>query len=222
MRARRLVLLAVLFASAGAGCGGSSRAPYRAVTDYAAALEAGAWDRAYDLMSEGYRRTHARADYVRMMQANPDDARETARRLRRTATELDLSASVELGPGESVALSAHSGQWRLVDDPSDLYSQRTPRDCLRAFVRAWQRKRWDVMLKLIPDKWLGDMNAKTLQADFEGEHAAERKALMERLLDQLAAPIESIDASHAILRYGDRYQVDFVREQGLWKIGDPD
>ena len=216
---RRALALLLLVA----GCGGPARAPSRAVTEYAAALESGSYERAYDLMSDAYRRTHSRADFVRMMQANPDEARETARRLRRGGRDIELTAAIEFGLGDRLTLSAGSGEWRLSDDPSDFYSQRSPRDTLRTFVRSWRNKRWDIMLQLIPDKWARGMSADTLRADFEGEHAAVRRALMEKLADNLTSPIEMVDAKHAILRYGERAQVDFERDDaGVWKITDPD
>ena len=219
VRTRAVLILAILLPACGGSGGG---APGKAVSDYAAALGGGGYSRAYDLMSDAYKRQHSRAEFIKLMQDNPDEARETARRLGHGASDLRLRADLEYGLGDHFELVSEGGVWRIATDPLDFYSQKTPRDALRTFVRALMRKRYDVVLRLVPLKWASVMTAEKIKTDFEGEHKVERKQLLERLAAHVNDRIDSSDPDHATMRYGDKYEVDFAREQGVWKIVDPD
>ena len=59
--------------------------------------------------------------------------------------------SVTYGAHETLRLRREDGTWRVVTDVIDWYSQRTPRQAVRSFVRAVEARRWDVLLRLLPE-----------------------------------------------------------------------
>ncbi|MGH7752333.1 MAG: hypothetical protein ACREN5_05925, partial [Gemmatimonadales bacterium] len=113
------------------------------------------------------------------------------------------------------------GRWKLGHDPLDFYGQATPRDALRSFVRAVQRRRWDVVLRFVPQAWVGGTTAESLRRDWQGPRREEIAALVRTLRAHLEDPIEQ-KGDRARMPYGPSTAVEFVREGGLWKIADPD
>jgi hypothetical protein len=221
---RSLLLSLALLTTACPGPGAGS--PLVAVDAYAAALRGGDYGRAYDLMSAAYRAEHTREDFVRMMKDNPGDARETASRLSASSRRVEVSARYVYGDlGDELRLVREGGHWRIASNPVDFYPQDTPANALRSFVRAVELKRWDVVMRFVPNEFRPDMTEAKLRDAFTGEDRdeAERQQtdLMMRVLTaNLGNPIEQ-DGEEARMTYGDRFEVVLVREDGVWKIKKP-
>ena len=62
-----------------------------------------------------------------------------------------VTASVILPNGDELLLVFEGGKWRLDAAAVDLYGQATPRQALIGFLRAFERKRYDVILRYVPD-----------------------------------------------------------------------
>jgi GGDEF domain-containing protein len=204
----------------GLGCAGAQPGPVAALDDYSAALEARNYDRAYALMSEDIRRRLSKDEFVRLMNENPAEVRQTASRLRERYRELAIKAELRYGVGDELALVLEDGAWRIATNPIAFYLQTTPRDALRSFVRAYRLKRWDVMLKLIPEQYAARMTVDTVKQQFEGPRADEVELMMQQLEANIDAPIK-IKGNEARMSYADA-EVTFVREDEAWKIQDPD
>jgi hypothetical protein len=222
MVARRLApTLAFAVAVAGLACARSSATPGATLSALGAALERKDYDAAYALTSADFRaRVPREAFRAELDEAGPD-TQALGRRLRATVSGR-LAATVELAPGEPVILVEDGGRW-LIDDPSvfEPWSQRTPRAALRSFVHALERRRYDVVLRLCPTSRRASLSIDVLRAYWEGEHQADNAQLLARLRAALGAPIVET-GDEARLPYGQGSEVRLVREDGLWKIEDPD
>lgn len=216
--------LALLFPMLLACCGGGSAArPEDVVASLARALRAGRWDDAYDLMSDDYRRRVPRDEFHRRLDASRDEARETAALLERPDGPAEQVARLDLAQGETVALVRENEVWRVDTSLVDFYDQSSPRAALRSFVRAMARHRWDVVLRFVPAADREGMTPDKIRDAFEGEGREQAARLVAQLRAHIDDPIEEI-GDRASLRYGegDGHTVLFVREDGVWKVEDPD
>lgn len=206
LRALPLVLVA-------AGCAHRPPSgPAATVRAFAAAVRAGRVDDAYALMSRDYRRAHDRDAFAKSL--GPEAERAAAQLAGR---KLELHAEVELGDGQRLSLVEEPEGWRFARDPLDFYPQRTPEEALRSFVRAAQRRRWDVVLRFIPQRYRNTITAQSLKERWEGDHAAELAQQLVTVRAHLDEPME-LSGDEARLPVGERKQVKLVREEGLWKI----
>lgn len=215
----RLLLAAVGLALATAACGGpSATRPLGAVDAYTKALEVGDYDRAYDLMSDRYKKEHTRAEFIRMMRESPRDVRETATRLKSGKRQIDVRATFVYDDlRDELVLVEQDGDWRIDSNPLDYYPQDTPRAALRSFIRAVELKRYDVLVRFVPKAYA--MNPEQIKAEFEGDRAQDIADLLTKLRGAVDNPIQ-VEGDQARLQYGDRQEIVFKKEEGLWKIDD--
>jgi hypothetical protein len=207
------------------GCGGATAAqtPEAVVSAYARALRAGRPADAWALMSADYRRRVSQAEFARHLAENPAEAREAADALARADGPASQRADVRLADGDSVTLVRDAGDWRIATNLADFYDQSTPRAALRSFVRAMERERYDMVLRFVPDADREGMTEARMRAAFSEEGRDETSRLLTALRAALDAPLEEV-GDHATLRYGEdgRRVARLRREDGLWKIEDPD
>jgi hypothetical protein len=217
---RRLLLV---LATALVACGASpARQPLGAIDAYAAALRAGDYGRAYELMSARYRREHSREDFMRMMRESPEEVRLTAARLTASNRRVEVAARFVYDDlRDELPLVLEDGGWKISSDPLEFYPQDTPAHALRSFVRAVELKRYDVVLRFVPNRWRQEMTEAKVREQFEGERREEVAQMMRLLTANLENPIEQ-EGDRARMPYGERYEVKFVREDGIWKVADPD
>ena len=214
--------LALLIAvSATAACGGSKAGPGGALDEYSNALGKRDFAKAYGLMSSSFRERHSKDEFIEMMAENPREVGETAARLRNPRKELQVTARFEYGHGDRMKLVREGGRWRIDTNPIQFYSQESPRDALRSFVRAYRLKRWDIMLRFIPDAYRELMDEEKLRRQFEGDTRDDIDATMQRLEASMDEEIKD-NGNQARMRYGDGSEIEFVREGELWKIKDLD
>lgn len=210
MRDRLAALLLLLVT----GCAHHAPAgPDDTVRAFAAAVAAGRIDDAYALMSAEYRAGHTRDAFVRSL-PSPSSPNALGRL---GGGHAQLRAEVELGDGERLSLVQEAGGWRFARDPLDLYPQQAPDEALRSFVRAIERKRWDVVLRFIPQKYRNTITAETLQKSWEGDRRSELMAQLATVRAHLDEPIELV-GDEARLPLAERKQAKLVREDGVWKI----
>lgn len=219
--ARWLVCALLVMASVWAGCGGKARGPEEALDQYRTALASKDYGAAYEMMSSDFRERHSRDEFVRMMKDNPKEVAETVDQLGRARASVVIHAELRYGSGERMRLLREGGGWHVATNPIQFYSQATARDALRSFLRAYRLKRWDIMLRFVPNQYRERMDADTLRRQFDGEDAAEMSERMKALEANIDAPIAD-KGDEARMPYGDRHEVTFVREDGLWKLQDLD
>lgn len=215
MRGAGLLVSVVLLAS----CGASARTPKSAVQQYAQALRSGDVDAAYGLMSAEFRGQHSREDFAKMLESNQKEARQTADRLALESARVAITAEFDFGLDEHLQLIKEGDDWRIASNPLAFYSQQTPQETVRSFVRAYSLKRWDVMLRFVPNAYRDRMTAEMIKKQFEGPRKLAMMEMMDNLRVNLNAPVSDMQrGNEARLRYGESHEVELIRQQGLWKI----
>jgi hypothetical protein len=143
-----VILLGVFLACSGSGV---QQGPSDTLRAYARALEQGRVEEAYRLLSQEAKRSMSLEAFRRAVKDNPQDVLEIAHAIARPASDPVVTATVTLPSGEELELVYESGQWRLDGAAVDLYGQSTPRQALLGFLRAFERKRYDIILRYVPD-----------------------------------------------------------------------
>jgi len=221
-RGRRWALLAVAGALLG-GCGHRAEAPSETLTAYGAAIERKDYAAAYALTSSEMRQRVPFEAFKAALDSGGDDAQAFGHRVREGAGKAPLHAEVDVDLGEKLPLVFEAGRWRVDGQPFDNWSQKTPRAALLSFVRALSRRRYDVALRLVPNRYRPGLSAEKLREYWEGEQKAENAQLLDRLRAAVSAGAPIVElGDEAHMPYGDRYEMRFVREDGAWKIEDPD
>jgi hypothetical protein len=200
---------------------GSNKGPSQTLDKYGRALKNHDFGGAYDLMSSGFRGKVSREDYVRMMRDNPREVDETADRLRGKRGSMEVSAEFEYGLGDTMRLVQEDGRWKISTNPLGFYDQSSPKAALRSFIRAYRLERWDVMLRFVPNSYREKMNATKMQAQFMGPSHEQMENLINTLEANVDEPIIE-RGNDARMGYGDRYTVQFLKEDGAWKLKDLD
>jgi hypothetical protein len=214
----RLILCICLIAALGCS---RPKGPSQTLDNYGRALKNHDFAQAYDLMSSSFRSKVSREDYVRMMRDNPREVDETAERLRGKHGSLEVSAEFEYGLGDQMRLVQEGGEWRIATNPLAFYDQSTPKAALRSFIRAYRLERWDIMLRFVPNQYREKMDALKLKAQFTGPSKDQMETLMNTLEANVDEPIIE-RGNDARMSYGDRFEVKFVKEDGVWKLKDLD
>jgi len=218
--AKSLVLAAVVACAACAACA-PGKGPNQTLDTYGAALKSHDFSAAYDLMSSSFRGKVSRDDYVRMMRDNGREVSETADRLRGKKGNMEVSAEFEYGLGDTMRLIQEGGQWKIATNPLGFYDQSTPKAALRSFIRAYRLERWDVMLRFVPNSYSEKMTKEKMQAQFTGPSREQMESLINTLEANVDEPIIE-RGNDARMSYGDRYTVQFLKEEGAWKLKDLD
>lgn len=221
MRASLVLATTVLGASLAVAACGRSKGPSQTLDKYGRALKNHDFNGAYDLMSSSFRGKVSREDYVRMMRDNPREVDETAERLRGKRGSMEVSAEFEYGLGDAMRLVQEDGRWKIATNPLGFYDQSSPKAALRSFIRAYRLERWDVMLRFVPNAYREKMDAAKMKAQFTGPSREQ----MESLINTLEAHLEESiveRGNDARMTYGDRYTVQFVKEDSAWKLKDLD
>jgi hypothetical protein len=223
---------------AAAGCSaGAERAesPNDVLYRYADALRQGRADEAYGLLSNEAKRTVSLDAFRRLLRDNPDDVREIARVLARPGTDPAVTATVLAPNGDTLTLVYEAGHWRIDGAGIDRYGQATPRQAIVGFLRAYERGRYEVILRYVPDAeregtaealWGSaaaaptPLTAETLKAAWTGEQKEYIEGKIQAIKSALpTARIEQTE-SRAAMPYGAGGTVLLLRENGLWKIED--
>lgn len=239
--------LAALPLLAALGCSSSivQQGPSDTLRAYAQALEQGHVEEAYRLLSDDAKRSMSLEAFRRAVQDNPQDAAEIAHALARPASDPIVTATVTIPNGDELLLVYEGGKWRVDAIAVDLYGQSTPRQALLGFLRAFERKRYDILLRYVPDAekegttTSGDeppsdakdkpaepkaetirLTADKLRDAWEGAQKEQITRIVQAI--RTAMPVAVIEESgdSAQMSYGAGGTVAFVREHGLWKIKD--
>jgi len=200
---------------------GPSAGPQQTLDKYGRSLKNHDFGQAYDLMSSGFRSKVSREDYVRMMRDNPREVDETADRLRGKHGSLEVSAEFEYGIGDQMRLIQEGGRWKIATNPLAFYDQSTPKHALLSFIRAFRLERWDIMLRFVPNQYREKMDAAKLKAQFTGPSKDQIEALMNSLEANVDDQIYE-RGNDARMSYGERFEVKFIKEDGVWKLKDLD
>lgn len=218
---------ALLFAAVSAastvttGCGGAQHVggddPQSVLHAYARALEEGQAEAAYRLLSDEARRGISLEAFRRMVKDDPDGVREIGRSLERPTAAPVVTATVTSPGGQELHLVLEGGGWRVDASTIDLYAQDTPRHAVQGFVRAIERKRYDVVMRYVPDAHKEGLDASKLQAAWEGHEKDEIERVVAALKQALPTATIEETGERATIPYAPG-TMQLVREHGLWKI----
>ena len=165
-----LGLLGALPTLLGCAAGSHTGSPESVLSAYAHAIQRGELAEAYALLSEDARKTIPFEQFKRMIQENPEQAQELIRALDRpTSGPARVTAKVTGADGEPLLLVYEGGAWRVDGSAIDLYSQAAPESAALSFVRAVENKRYDLLLRFVPDSQREGLTEATLRAAWEGE-----------------------------------------------------
>jgi hypothetical protein len=199
----------------------AGRDPSSALHAYARALEEGRADDAYRLLSDAARRGTSLDAFRRMVKDDPDGAREVGKSLERPTSAPVVTARVVAPNGQELDLVLEKGVWKVDATAIDLYGQDTPRHAVEGFVRALARKRYDVILRYVPDAHKEGLDAAKLKDAWEGHDKDEMEQVLSSLKQSLPAAKIEETGDRATMPYG-AGTMQLVREHGLWKIEDFD
>ncbi len=202
-------------------CGASRPAsPQEALAAYSAALRAGRAHDAYELLSAEAKKDIPYESFARIIRENPDEVAEIGRSLGHPAAPPRVTARVKAPNGESLLLVLENGAWRVDGSAVDLYGQTTPESALKAFVLAFKNRRYDVLLRFVPDAEREGLGVEELKRAWEGEERAELEALVAAVEANLPNGRLEVTGDRATMAFGAGGTVELVREGGLWKVED--
>ena len=191
--------------------------PQSVLHAYAVALEEGRGDDAYRLLSDEARRGVSLEAFRRMVKDDPDGVREIGRSLERPTAPPLVTATVTSPSGQELNLVLENGVWRVDASTIDLYAQDTPRHAIIGFIRAIERRRYDIVMHYVPDSHKEGLDANKLQAAWEGHEKDEIRQVVAALKQALPTATIEETGERATMPYG-AGTMQLVREHGLWKI----
>jgi hypothetical protein len=219
---RRFLLPIACLALLGCRSSALQQGPSETLRNYARALDEGRADDAYKLLSSEAKRNISPDAFRRMVKENAVEMKDIAHALSRPASDPVVTATVTSPKGDSLLLLYEEGRWKLDGSSINLYGQLTPRQTIDAFLRAFERNRYDVMLRFVPDSQLEKgLDAQHLKQSWEGAWKEEMQRITAALKAALpTAQFEEL-GDRATMAYGSS-TLQLVREHGVWKIEDFD
>ena len=199
---------------------GQQLSPQESLDAYATALREGRTADAYALLSADAKKEIPYESFQRIVRENPDEVREIARSLESPASPPRVTAVVTAPSGEALLLVYEGGAWRVDGSAIDLYGQSTPDAALRAFVRAFRNRRYDVLLRFIPDAEREGLGVAELKRAWEGAERAELERLVSAVETALPTARLEVTGDRATMAFGAAGTVELVRERGVWKVED--
>lgn len=221
---RRITLATALLCAAAAACASEPDAPStpeRTVMEFARALNRAKFEDAYALMSADYRKRVSFEQWKRRLTENPQETLDVSNALSGVRQQAEQRAVIAYDDGQELELRREGDRWYLASNIVDFYDQSTPRTALRAFVHAMERKRYDVVMRLIPSADKEGITTERMEQAWTGDERESVERMLSVLREHLEEPIEII-GNHATMPYGDHARVQFVREGDAWKIEDPE
>lgn len=216
---KRQLLPILLFSVLLVACAGSS--PQSSLDRYADALEAGDAKAAYALLSEEFRERVPFEEFESRFEVQREAYGEPlVKTLQQAADEpAFIDANLTYSEFDELKMVLTPDGWRLESGLFNFYGQRQPREALLSFIKAIERQKYDVLMQFIPNEYAQFMTVEQVREQFESNPA--RIQEMVALLKQNKHNDIRIRGNQAQMDYGP-YMVTFKKEDGLWKIEDPD
>jgi hypothetical protein len=211
-------LLPVILTGCAAGSGATG--PREGLRAYALALRERRVSDAYALLGQDARARVPFAEFSRMVAENGREIEDISASLLEPSEPPEITATLSSRDGERLLLVYEGDAWRVDGSAFDLYGQATPRAALESFVRAFDNKRYDVLLRFVPEAKRQGLNEEQLKKAWEGD----QRQQVERVTQALKASLPNLRievlGTRATVAYGPGGSVELVQEQGAWRIED--
>lgn len=216
-----LVLIVLLTLLGAAGCRPkAATTPHSTLTAYTRAIEEDRLDDAYALLSEESRGALSLDAFKDLVRKNPNEVKALLEAAKGEERPPYIRAEFKTDDDQVLTLIYEDGAWRIDQAAVNLYDQSEPRVALRSFVRAYERKRYDILVLFVPESQKEELTPEVLKNSWEGEQKVEMEQLIEGLRTHLESAQIELLGERATMSYGPGGLVEFVREQGVWKIED--
>lgn len=218
----KLTSLRILFllsiATACVACGGQT--PQKALDDYASAVSNSDAEAAYALLDAEYHERVSFETFKERFEAYAKNGEGIVNALEDAAGEAAfVDAALPFTEFDTLDIGLTRSGWRIEGGLFNFYGQRTARETLHSFIKAAERKKYDVLMRFVPDDYAQHMSAEQMQKQFEENPG--RIDEMVALLKQNQDNLITTRGSRAEMKYGP-YTMEFRKEDGLWKIEDAD
>lgn len=214
-------VVGLLVLAACAGGPPAPRTPEATVSAFARAIAQRRYAEAYAMMSAGYRERVSFERFEAQLSENPDETVEMGNALMHARGPAAQQATLDYDDDAHLLLRRDGDRWYIASNVVDFYDQSSPRAALRTFVRAMERKRYDVVMRLVPSADKEGVTTDRMREAWSGDGREEVERMLSNLRNHIDNPIEVV-GNHATMPYGDRLRVQFLREDGAWKIEDPE
>jgi hypothetical protein len=198
----------------------ASASPHSALTAYTKAIEEDRLEDAYQLLSAESRAELSLEAFKKLVADNPEEVKALLKAAAKEEHPPLIRAEFETESGHVLTLIYENGAWRIDQSAINLYDQTEPRAALGSFVRAYDKKRYDILLSFVPDSQKEGLTEKVLKEAWEGEQRIEMEQAVEGLRAHLATSQIEIVGERATMSFGAGGVVELVVENGLWKIED--
>jgi hypothetical protein len=216
-RAAVSLVLAISWVGCAAGAGAG---PREALRSYALALREGRTKDAYALLSAEARGRLSLPEFQRMVSENGREIEDISASLLAPAEVPRVTATLTSPDGDTLLLVYEGDAWRVDASALDLYSQESPEAALASFVRAFNNKRYDVLLRFVPESKREGLSAEQLKQAWEGEQRQQVEQLTQALEASLPNVRVEVLGTRATVAYGAGGTVELVHELGAWRIED--
>lgn len=197
-----------------------AKSPQAAIEAYATAVDEGRLEDAYALLSSETRQNLGYPEFERLVEENPKEVKALVDALSRPTEGARVTATFEGKSGQTVEMVYEDGQWRIQESAVNLWAQDSPQTALQSFLRAYDARRYDVLVHFIPEDQKEGVSSELLQRAWEGEQKLELEQITEGLRASLPTAEIEVVGDRATMSYGAGGTVELVREQGVWKIED--
>jgi len=193
------------------GCSGASRGsgPQDLLHRYIEAIETDQPTLAYDLLHKNVRRSVSRTEFIRRWKEMRPELRAQAARLKKQQEKLVVKANASLVYGSGIRMKVvydKTRRWNLENGFPVVAHTPTPVHAIKAFLTAVEQRNYRAVMKLL---------SKNTQQRAEERVESWVSGLKEAL--ELADEIE-VSGTTARLKFGNKYSIELVQEEGQWKV----
>lgn len=227
---RRLLLLAVGLAAA--GCHPSQGAdPLPVVRRYLDLTTDGQVDAAYASLSDDFKRRCDRTCFARILTTQRPELIQARAQVRAGEARVETQARLTLSDGTVLQLAQApipvdappekgvAVPFLFSENPLDFYPQDTPERTLRSFARAVQARRYEALLRFIPQSLEEQYTLDALRERFDGPGRTALLKQLDTITRHLSEPfVFERDGRLAKLPIGDGKETRLLFEESRWRV----
>ena len=177
----------------------------------------------YAYLSSARKETMTEQQFVELCKKENEDIRKLLQSIKAAQkdnkdVQVTYRTTLELADGGSAQLVFEDGAWKLDSDLIDFYPLSTPKEAIASFIKAFEKKRWDVLAQLMPSKYMSQDDAKILEKHWGDPQAREE---MEKIIMVLGDHLDdevTIEGNRGVLNFAPQHRVELLKERGKWVI----